>query len=111
MNTQSKTLALYDSQGECFGALHMVPKADDLTKGECIFDVAPRSEEQGERHEVRWLCKRHFQRWSEHRFKLGEDGSVTVHLNKFRIVFEPNSDGVFTLRPPAPPVTAIFDVV
>jgi len=102
------TLVLFDATGAPFGQLRLVP-VEGRPYAEGIFDVAPTSEAQAERSEVRWLCKRHFKRFSEHRLSIGDDGSLTVKKGSFRLDLHPNDDGTgFRTQPPAPPIRAAW---
>ena len=103
----SRTLVLHDANGAPFGVLRLAPSEDNPLKGECIFDVHPASAEQGARTEVRWLYKRRFKRFGEHKFKVA-DGSVTITGADFTVVLDPTEDGPMQTRPPAPRVTAAW---
>lgn len=101
----ASTLALFDHTGAPLGRLRLVCTSETALKGDCIFDIpAPGP---GAKNEVRWLYKRRYQRMSEHRFKIDEQGVITVSGPDFLVRFDPDeAAGGFATRPPAPPVTA-----
>jgi hypothetical protein len=104
----ASSLILSDTTGRPFGQLRLVP-VDGKPYAEGIFDVAPVDEEQAARSEVRWMCKRHYKRFSEHRLSLGADGSITVKKAGFTWVLDPDEEGDgFTSRAPAPKVRATW---
>ena len=105
---QPRTLVLRDGAGEPFGFLRLAAVAPDAQKGDCIFDITPGSAEQAERSEVRWLQKRGYRRYSEHRFLLDDDGVLTVSQGNFKIELAPTDDGGFGTRLPSPRVTAVW---
>lgn len=104
------SLSLHDAIGAVFGVLRLAPREGEV-RGECIFDIAPRTEVQGARSEVRWLAKRSYRARGEHRFKLAENGSLTVSSGDFRVVFETGPTGEpLRSKSPAPPVSAAWVV-
>lgn len=106
MNIPSRTLVLSDAAGTPFGTLRIAPTDGDRT--ECIFDVPEPSDAQGLRPEVRWLHKRHYQRWSEHRFTLDKHGVIRVSKGDFELILEPAEGGGFQSRLPLPPLRAAW---
>jgi len=106
----SDTLALYDARGTLFGWLRFAPRDAEPHKGECLFDILPEAQDGAERSEARWLAKRHYVRWSEHRFTLAPSGALTVRKAGFTLELHPDieGDGLHT-EPPQPPVTARWE--
>ena len=102
----SRTLILCDVSDAPFGLLRFAPGVTTPLKGECIFDISPANEEQGRRTEVRWLYKRRYKRASEHKFAVDAAGVITVSQGSFKVLLEPDEEGRFRARPPAPCVTA-----
>ncbi|MEZ4323131.1 MAG: hypothetical protein R3F61_37035 [Myxococcota bacterium] len=103
----SHKLVFSDSTGLPFGVVHLAPSESDPLKGDCIFDMEARTPAQDCRDEVRWLAKRHYQRWSEHKFAVDDDGVITIKKASFSLILDPAEDGEgFVSRPPAPRVTA-----
>jgi hypothetical protein len=100
----STTLALFDGGGQAIGFLRLAKRTGDVIKGECIFDV--REPPADARSEARWLYKRRYQRMSEHRFAVDDEGVLKVTGPDFKVLFEPNDEGGLTSRPPAPRVRA-----
>ena len=100
----SQTLALFDSLGDAIGFLRLAGRAEDACKGDCIFDVRKPASEA--RSEARWLYKRRYQRMSEHRFAIDDEGVLKVTGPDFRVFFEPDVDGGLVSRPPSPRVLA-----
>ncbi len=105
----SRTLRLLDSSGTSFGYLRFAPRESQPSKGDCLFDILPESQHgAAARSEARWLAKRHYVRWSEHKYKLTEDGTLTVSQGDFRVVFHIDEEDTMTTRPPAPPITGVW---
>ncbi len=102
------TLTLCDSTGAPFGALRFAPSEDNPLKGDCIFDITPNSTEQDALSEVRWLYKRRYKRTGEHRFKATAEGVITVTQASFKVTLDPNEDGEYAVRAPAPPVSGFW---
>jgi hypothetical protein len=107
----SNTLILQDGSGAAFGLLRLAPRTPEKKKWDCIFDIRPSSPQQAARSEVRWLAKRRFKRFGEHRVKMDDDGVVTISLADFRFEFEPDETGGLFTRRPAPPVSAVWDLL
>lgn len=107
----ARALVLMDHTGAAFGWFRIAPRTPEETKWDGLFDTRPASPEQDARSEVRWLHKRHYKRWGEHRVKLDADGTVHISLGAFKLVLEPedDDDDFLRARPPAPPVTARWD--
>ena len=100
------SLRLSDASGRPFGHLRIVP-VEGRAFADCIFDVAPFDEAQAQRSEVRWMCKRHYQRYSEHRLTIDSQGALTIRKASFVWVLDPDEEGDgFTSRRPAPRVHA-----
>lgn len=111
MQIPSSQLALFDTEGEVFGHVRIAADPDREGRFDCVFDVEANNPSQALRPEVRWLLKRHFQRYSEHRFKLHDDGSVKISKAGFTLWLDPEEEDPETLRarPPAPGVTALWE--
>ena len=104
------TIRLFDRTHESFGVIRLVLTKPDFGKGECIFDVQLGEAPQSERSEVRWLCKRHYRQASEHRFKLGKDGSLTISSGDFQLKLVPDpEEGGLTTTGGAPPVRGVWE--
>ncbi len=103
----ASSLSLLDATGRSFGRLRVVPH-EHKPYAECIFDVAPVDEAQAARPEVRWGCKRHYRRYSEHQLRIAADGTLTISKADFRWVLEPDEGGGYTSRFPAPKVRAVW---
>ena len=110
MNLPAPTIRLFDHEGVPFGVIRLVLSKPDFGKGECIFDLSLGESPQSERSEVRWLYKRRYQVASEHLFKLGKDGSVTISGGDFKLVLtvDPETDELKTTAP-QPPVAGIWE--
>ncbi|MCB9670176.1 MAG: hypothetical protein H6734_11935 [Alphaproteobacteria bacterium] len=108
MTPPTHTLALYDTEGELFGHVRIAPDPDREGRLDCIFDVAATHPAQNLRSEVRWLLKRHYEQMSEHRFELGDDGSVRISKADFVLWLDPGEeeDDPLKARAPSPGVTA-----
>lgn len=104
----SHTLALQDAADQTFGLIRFAPSDKDPSKGDCIFDITLDPSDTSIRDEVRWLAKRAFRRSGEHRFKIAKDGSLTVSVADFRVVFDETQAGELRTRPPAPRVTGTW---
>lgn len=103
----SDTLAFFDGEGVLFGVARIAP-GDRPDRIDCIFDFP--DELPSRDPSARWLAKRHYRQWSEHRLTLGADGSLTIKKGSFSIVLDPDeeSDG-FVSRPPAPSLSAAWE--
>lgn len=106
----SQTLMLCDLAGAPFGALRFVASEDNPTKGDCIFEITSSSSEQEAQPEVRWLYKRRYKRAGEHKFKLTEEGALTVSQASFRIVLIAHEDGDLIVKGPHPAVTGFWEL-
>jgi hypothetical protein len=104
-----RTLVLRDQTFTPFGFLRLAPTSDSPLKGDCLFDITPDSPEQARRSEVRWLHKRHYRRYSEHKFVVDDAGVYTIRQGGFELVLTPDEHGNLTTTQPAPPVTATWD--
>jgi hypothetical protein len=112
MTLPSSSVVLSDGAGAQFGLIRLVvappgpkpPRGAPTVKGDCIFDITPNSEAQDARQEVRWLFKRRFEARGEHKFKVTEDGVLTVTQADFKVVFDVLEEGGLRSRPPAPKV-------
>lgn len=102
----SPVLRLLDATGQPFGQLRVVAHASK-PHAECIFDV-PADPAATARPEVRWACKRHYRRFSEHRLQILDDGSLVVSKSDFRWVLTRDDDGGYRSVAPAPPVRAAW---
>ena len=100
----ASTLDLFDSNGAPIGTVRLVLNDAVKGKGDCIFDMAPLSDDA--RDETRWLYKRRFKRQGEHRFVIDDEGVVTITGPDFRLVLDPVTDEELRARPPMPQVTA-----
>lgn len=111
MQTPSSQIALFDTEGEAFGYIRIAADPDREDRLDCIFDVEPTNPAQALRSEVRWLLKRHFQRYSEHRLQLLDDGGVKISKADFTLWLDPDEDAPDALRarPPAPGITAVWE--
>lgn len=98
------TLLLNDGKGNAIGRVRLVLSSETALKGECIFDM--RELPADARSEERWLHKRRYQRASEHKFKIDEEGVVKITGPDFKVLFEPTETGDLCSVPPAPRVTA-----
>jgi len=102
----ASSLVLLDNTGRSFGQLRLVAHPEK-PYAEAIFDVEPIDEAQAARSEVRWLCKRHYKRFSEHRLSIGRDGAITVKKAGFLLELHPDEEGDgYASKAPAPPVRA-----
>ena len=100
----SNTLAIYGSDGALFAHVRIAADPDRPERFQCIIDAPGDLPSDGG---ARWFAKRHYQRWSEHSFKVAKDGAITVHQGDFKAVFEPREEGGgFDTRAPAPPLFA-----
>ncbi len=109
MNTPpSDTLALYDSRDALIGLIRLSPSEADPSHGDCIFDVEPLAGDAP--HEARWLAKRRFKRSGEHKYALGPGGELTVRQAGFVLELVPGEEDGLQTVPPAPPVTAFWDL-
>ena len=104
----SHVLVLHDGAGTSFGVLRFAPREDAPSKGECLFDIKPAFQSGSVRSEARWLAKRHYVRSSEHRFKLADDGSLTISQGDFRCMFHVVDEGTMATRAPDPPITGLW---
>lgn len=106
----SRTLVLHDGAGVAFGTIRLAPREPDSSKWDCIFDIAlDASSAQAQRSEVRWLAKRGYVRWGEHRVKVdAKTGTLTMTQGDFKLVLVPDEDGGFASNPPQPPVRAYW---
>ena len=94
---------LFDSRLRLIGCIRLVVSSEEKRKGECIFDMRPLTEDA--RPETRWLCKRRFQKVGEHRFKMHEEGGLTIHGGDFKVRLEAQEPGHdLVAQPPAPKV-------
>jgi hypothetical protein len=98
-----------DAEGCCFGRLRLVPH-EEKPYAEGIFDVAPIDAAQAERPEVRWLCKRHYKRFSEHQLQIAPNGTLTVKKAEFTLVLDPIEGGGYIARAPAPALKAEWEL-
>ncbi len=102
----ASSLVLLDSAGRPFGQLRLVAHPEK-PYAEGIFDVEPIDEAQAARSEVRWLCKRHYKRFSEHRLTIGRDGTLIVKKAGFLLTLHPDEESEgYASRAPDPPVRA-----
>ena len=108
MNFPSRTLVLRDAVGTAFGFLRFAPRDEEGKKWDCLFDVEmdPATEA---RSEVRWLYKRRYVRYGEHRVKHDtEAGTLAISQGSFNLVLHPTEDEGFETRAPTPPISAIW---
>lgn len=94
----SATLTLLDGSGTRFGVLRFATGDIGNAKGDCIFDIAPAAE-QADRSEVRWLHKRRYLRSGDHRFRLDDDGVLTVSQGDFSVILDPDGERLRSRRP------------
>ncbi|TNE84813.1 MAG: hypothetical protein EP330_27795 [Deltaproteobacteria bacterium] len=101
----SNTLQLLDSRLQSIGFLRLARTSDDAVKGDCIFDIAEPGDDA--RSETRWLHKRRYQRMSEHRFAVEDDGRIKITGPEFRVFLAVDEEsGDLVTEPPAPRVFA-----
>ncbi len=103
---QPRALVLCDSTGAPFGFLRLVPTRSGPERGDCIFDIRPGSDAQAKRSEVRWVAKRRFERFSEHKYTL-DDGTLTVRQGDFELVMLQDDAGDFATSPSLPRLSAL----
>ncbi|MFT6144022.1 MAG: hypothetical protein ACJAZO_000982 [Myxococcota bacterium] len=105
----SDTLALYDFKNALIGVIRFAPRDDFPNKGDCIFDMEIPAADAGD--EVRWLYKQRFKAGGEHKFKIDQQGAITVTQADFRITLAPDAEeGGYRVRSPAPQVLGIFEM-